>query len=75
MHIKDKKNRREPDCSETFSVIRENVIKAIMDIENKEKQRLMNHVYLGWKHAIILYLRNRRKYHGRGRFLRTRRVG
>jgi len=35
--VKDKKRKWEPDYSETFSVIKENVIKAINDIENKEK--------------------------------------
>jgi D-aminopeptidase len=35
--VKDKKNKWEPNCLETFSIIKENVIKAIGDIENKEK--------------------------------------
>jgi len=35
--VKDKKRKWEPDYSETFSIIKENVIKAINDIENKEK--------------------------------------
>jgi len=34
--VKDKKRKWEPDYSETFSIIKENVIKAINDIENKE---------------------------------------
>jgi hypothetical protein len=35
--VKDKKNGWEPTYSETFPIIKENVIKAIKDIENKEK--------------------------------------
>jgi D-aminopeptidase len=35
--VKDKKNQWELDCSKTFPIIKENVIKAINDIENKEK--------------------------------------
>jgi D-aminopeptidase len=34
--VKDKKNKWEPNYFETFSVIKENVIKAIRDIDNKE---------------------------------------
>ena len=35
--VKDKKNKWEPNYSETFPVIKENVIKAIKDIGSKEK--------------------------------------
>ena len=35
--VKDKKNKWEPDFSETFPIIKENTIKAINDIDNKEK--------------------------------------
>jgi D-aminopeptidase len=35
--VKDKKNGWEPNYSETFPIIKENVIKAMGDIENKEK--------------------------------------
>jgi D-aminopeptidase len=35
--VKDKKNNWEPDFSETFPIIKENTIKAINDIDNKEK--------------------------------------
>jgi D-aminopeptidase len=35
--VKDKRNGWEPHYSETFPIIRENVNKAIMDIENKER--------------------------------------
>ena len=37
IYTTDKKRKWEPDYSETFSIIKENVIKAINDIENKEK--------------------------------------
>jgi D-aminopeptidase len=35
--VKDKKNKWEPNYFETFSIIKENIIGAIKDIENKEK--------------------------------------
>lgn len=35
--VKDKKEGWEPNYSETFPIIKENIMKAIMDIENKEK--------------------------------------
>jgi D-aminopeptidase len=35
--VKDKRNRWEPKYCETFPIIKENIIKAINDIENKEK--------------------------------------
>jgi D-aminopeptidase len=35
--VKDKKNKWEPDFSDTFPIIKENLINAINDIENKEK--------------------------------------
>ena len=35
--VKDKKNKWEPDFSETFPIIKEKTIKAINDIDNKEK--------------------------------------
>ena len=39
--VKDKKRKWEPDYSETFSMIKENVIKAINDIENKVTRELI----------------------------------
>jgi D-aminopeptidase len=38
--VKDKKKNWEPDYSKTFPIIKENVIKAINDIENKEKAEI-----------------------------------
>jgi D-aminopeptidase len=35
--VKDKEKKWEPEYSETFSIIKENTVKAINDIENKEK--------------------------------------
>ncbi|MHB9294201.1 hypothetical protein Holit_03328 [Hollandina sp. SP2] len=73
--VKDKRNRWEPSYSETFPMIRENVIKAIMDIEEKEKIETDEPFIFKMELCDNFNLKEWKGYHGKGHFLKRKHIG